>query len=349
MASSLISFKLDDLPRPGDPERAAAGLARWREQGDEHAGFRAALAEDPAGRALLDAVFGNSPFLTRCFLRDPDFVREVLTAGPDDTLRRVLGSLEVSLDRETSLGKVEAGLRHAKRKAALAVGLADIAGLWTLAEVTQALTRVAETALGICARYVLGSAAASGAISLADEANPEQGSGYIVLGMGKLGAHELNYSSDIDLIVLYDAGRVRCADPDSLGKTFVRATRQLVHLMDAHTADGYVFRTDLRLRPDPGATPLAISVEAAEAYYESVGQNWERAAMIKARPVAGDIAAGEEFLHHLNPYIWRRHLDFATIQDVHSIKRQIAAHRGGDTITVNGHNIKLGRGGIREI
>ncbi|MEE8444562.1 MAG: glutamine-synthetase adenylyltransferase, partial [Alphaproteobacteria bacterium] len=350
MTTPLIPFDIDDLPRPGNPDRAAAGLDRWREQGmEEHAGFHEALAADPAGRALLDAVFGNSPFLSRCFLQYPDFVREVLTAGPQDTLRLALESLKESLARETSFGKVEAELRHAKRKAALAIGLADIAGLWPLDQVTRALTAVAEATLGICARYVLGQAAANDAISLADEADPEHDSGYIVLGMGKLGAHELNYSSDIDLIVLYDAERVRGADPETLGKTFVRATRQLVHLMDARTADGYVFRTDLRLRPDPGATPLAISVEAAEAYYESVGQNWERAAMIKARPVAGDIAAGEEFLRHLNPYIWRRYLDFATIQDVHSIKRQITAYRGGDKITVNGHNIKLGRGGIREI
>ncbi|MEN8196268.1 MAG: bifunctional [glutamine synthetase] adenylyltransferase/[glutamine synthetase]-adenylyl-L-tyrosine phosphorylase, partial [Pseudomonadota bacterium] len=169
------------------------------------------------------------------------------------------------------------------------------------------------------------------------------------LGMGKLGARELNYSSDIDLIVLYDADRVRGAAPEAMGPIFVKATRQLVHFVDARTADGYVFRTDLRLRPDPGATPIAISAEAAEAYYESVGQNWERAAMIKARPVAGDIEAGERFLHHLRPYIWRKNLDFAAIQDVHSIKRQINAHRGGAQIAVNGHNIKLGRGGIREI
>ncbi|MDH5411495.1 MAG: bifunctional [glutamine synthetase] adenylyltransferase/[glutamine synthetase]-adenylyl-L-tyrosine phosphorylase, partial [Alphaproteobacteria bacterium] len=174
-------------------------------------------------------------------------------------------------------------------------------------------------------------------------------SGYIILGMGKLGARELNYSSDIDLIVLYDADCVRGAAPEAMGSIFIKATRQLVNFLDARTADGYVFRTDLRLRPDPGATPIAISAEAAEAYYESVGQNWERAAMIKARPIAGDIEAGERFLRHLRPYIWRKNLDFAAIQDVHSIKRQINAHRGGARIAVNGHNIKRGRGGIREI
>jgi len=123
----------------------------------------------------------------------------------------------------------------------------------------------------------------------------------------------------------------------------------LVQLMSETSADGYIFRTDLRLRPDPGSTPLAMSVQAAELYYESVGQNWERAAMIKAHPVAGTLAVGHAFLGELTPYIWRKHLDFAAIHDIHSIKRQIDAHRGGGAVKVLGHNVKLGRGGIREI
>ncbi|MDH3231822.1 MAG: bifunctional [glutamine synthetase] adenylyltransferase/[glutamine synthetase]-adenylyl-L-tyrosine phosphorylase, partial [Alphaproteobacteria bacterium] len=292
---------------------------------------------------------GNSPYLGRCLIQDAGCVRDMLTHGPDASFAALLSDLDRDLGRETSLSGVTAGLRRAKRRASLVVGLADIAGLWPLERVTGALTDLAELCLHIAARYVLGSAAAQGAIALSDEGDPQIGSGYIVLGMGKLGARELNYSSDIDLIVLYDAERVHGAAQDDLGPIFVKATRQLLHLMDARTEDGYVFRTDLRLRPDPGATPVAISTEAAEAYYESVGQNWERAAMIKARPVAGDIAAGEDFLRRLRPYIWRKNLDFAAIQDVHSIKRQINAHRGGAKIAVNGHNIKLGRGGIREI
>ncbi|SVD76537.1 uncharacterized protein METZ01_LOCUS429391, partial [marine metagenome] len=119
--------------------------------------------------------------------------------------------------------------------------------------------------------------------------------------------------------------------------------------MATRTGDGYVFRTDLRLRPDPGATPLAISTIAAETYYESLGQNWERAALIKARPIAGDYVAASNFLEAVEPFIWRKSLDFAAIEDIHSIKRQIHAHRGNDAIAIEGHNIKLGRGGIREI
>lgn len=340
------------LPKPANPERAKAGLIRLREsqaQNGERAAFLAEIEADAAGRALLDAVFGNSPYLGRCLAQEVDSLQTFFADGPDAAFAALMVDTEQALASETSQNRVMTKLRRAKRRAALIAGLADIAGLWPLEKVTGALTDLAEKSLHVAARYVLGAAAAQGTIELADAADPERGSGYIILGMGKLGARELNYSSDIDLIVLYDADRVRGAAPEAMGQIFVKATRQLVHFVDARTADGYVFRTDLRLRPDPGATPIAISAEAAEAYYESVGQNWERAAMIKAHPVAGDIEAGERFLHHLRPYIWRKNLDFAAIQDVHSIKRQINAHRGGARIAVNGHNIKLGRGGIREI
>ena len=186
-----------------------------------------------------------------------------------------------------------------------------------------------------------------GKLAILAPARPAQGSGYIVLAMGKMGAGELNYSSDIDLIVFYDpAALVAGTEPAPF---YVRFTRTLVKLLQERTADGYVFRTDLRLRPDPASTQIAISTAAALDYYESRGQNWERAALIKARPCAGDIAAGERLLAGLSPFIWRKYLDFAAVADVHAMKRQIHAYRGHDEIAVEGHNIKLGRGGIREI
>ena len=167
--------------------------------------------------------------------------------------------------------------------------------------------------------------------------------------MGKLGAAELNYSSDIDLIVLFDHGRAADIDKFDFQKLVVRATRLAVDLLNAQTKDGYVFRTDLRLRPDPGANAVAVSVAAAEAYYEGYGQNWERMAFIKARPCAGDIEAGDEFLKTLRPYIWRKYLDFAAIEDIHAVKRQIQSAKGGGVVEFDHHDIKLGRGGIREI
>src|SRR5437588_7991139 len=166
--------------------------------------------------------------------------------------------------------------------------------------------------------------------------------------MGKLGAGELNYSSDIDLIVLYDH-EVAQVSGDDAQQLFVRLTQRLVAILSERTADSYVFRVDLRLRPDPGATAVAMSTEAALLYYEGFGQNWERAALIKARPVGGDLAAGGAFLAELTPYIWRKYLDYAAIADIHSIKRQIPDHRGHAEVAIAGHNVKLGRGGIRAI
>lgn len=240
-------------------------------------------------------------------------------------------------------------MRVAKRHIALATACGDIAGILDLDAVTGALSEFAEATLQAATRSALAQSAAAGRLTLADERDPAANSGFIVIAMGKLGAGELNYSSDIDIITLFDPERVAGCAPENAQKLFIRVTRELVRLMDERTKDGYVFRTDLRLRPDPGATPLCVSLPTAEVYYESQGQNWERAAMIKARAVAGDIAAGSEFLDWLTPFVWRKNLDFAAIQDIHSIKRQINAHRGGARIRAEGHNIKIGRGGIREI
>ncbi len=342
------------VPAPADAERAQATLEDLRKSLRELADSQArdavaTVLETPATRQVLLAVFGNSPFLSRLVQRDPAFAAHLLLTGPDVARDTVLAEVATARAAAIDGSDPARALRAAKRRLALTVALADIAGVWSLDAVTAALSDFAEAAVGCGVAYLLGEASRRGVVTLPDPDSPETGSGYIVIGMGKLGARELNYSSDIDLIVFYDSERVRTDAPDRLQTAFVRLTRQLVGIIDARTADGYVFRTDLRLRPDPSATPVAVSVLAAEAYYETLGQNWERAAMIKARPVAGDMAAGEQFLRDLRPFVWRRNLDFAAIRDVHSIKRQINAHHGGKAIAMAGHNIKLGRGGIREI
>lgn len=343
-----------DFPRPSDPNAARGGIERWldaaRDRGTDGVEAAArAMAANPKARALLEAVFGNSPYLTFCAERDPAFLLGLLEQGPDFLVTEVMGGLESLRRRSLEEAVVSRALRIAKRRIALAVALSDIAGFWDLGRVTGALSAFADLAVSCAAAHALRAVAARGAFTLKHPEDPEKDSGYVLIGMGKLGARELNYSSDIDLIVLYDTDRIATDDPDELGGHFVRATRTLVRLLDERNADGYVFRTDLRLRPDPGSTPIAISMMAAEVYYESVGQNWERLAMIKARPVAGDLAAGQAFVKGLTPFVWRRSLDFATIQDVHAVKRQINAHKGGAKVAVAGHNIKLGRGGIREI
>jgi glutamate-ammonia-ligase adenylyltransferase len=294
--------------------------------------------ENESVRHFLRFVCCHSGFLSTLIRREPDILAAILTEGPDVVMARCLSSL-LDLDRE-DLDEKEfmRGLRRAKRQVALTVAVADLLSLWPLDRITGALSDLAESALERSARR-----------ALRQWRGAPGTDGFTILGMGKFGSRELNYSSDIDLIVLYDTERLAADDPDRLRQDMVRVTRQIMRFMDERTGDGYVFRTDLRLRPDPSATPLALSVRAAESYYESVGQNWERAAMIKARPVAGDQALGMEFLTHIRPFIWRKYLDFAAIQDIHSIKRQINAHRGGASIAIDGHNIKIGRGGIREI
>ena len=347
----VFPFDPSVLPAPGDRDRAKTGVERLRDAvaGDaQQEVFANALIGDPTGRALLDAVFGNSPFLGRCLLREIDMLRLFLAQGPDAAFAAALAGLDAQAMADSEAA-VMAALRRARKKIALLTALADITGLWQLDRVTSALSRFADRAAQTATAHLLRASAARGQISLAHQDDPNRDSGFIVLGMGKLGARELNYSSDIDLIVLYDPKKVCAKDPAALGQVFVRLTRGFTRMLSERTIDGYVFRTDLRLRPDPSATPLALSVQAAVEYYENTGQNWERAAMVKARPVAGDLESGAEFLAQLRPFIWRKHLDFAAIEDIHSIKRQITAHRGGGEIAVNGHNIKLGRGGIREI
>lgn len=349
MMPRFLVFGQSGVPGPSDAERARVGIERLHDTAagqDDLAAFVDGLCADDAGRKFLDSIFGNSPFLGQCLLLELPFARDLIREGPDKMFPRLLADIE---PQNSDITAIMASLRRAKRKAALLIALADISKTWNLNQVTGALSDFAEKSLQIGLSGLLREADSEGVITLPDSSDPQRDCGYVVLGMGKLGARELNYSSDIDLIVLYDPEKINCPDPDRLRRDLVRMTRALMRILDERTADGYVFRTDLRLRPDPGATQLAIPVQAAEDYYESMGQNWERAAMIKARPVAGDLTLGAEFLHNLRPYVWRRNLDFAAIEDIHSIKRQITAHRGGGVVAVNGHNVKLGRGGIREI
>ncbi|MGQ0486015.1 MAG: bifunctional [glutamine synthetase] adenylyltransferase/[glutamine synthetase]-adenylyl-L-tyrosine phosphorylase [Hyphomicrobiales bacterium] len=306
------------------------------------------IPADAAQRALVEAMAGGSPFLRHLMLVDADFAQRVTAEAPGRLLDELVAVL-ADASRFEGQADLRRLLRQTRARAALAIAAADLAGLWTIDEVTAALTRFADAALNAALDWLLREAVRAGKLTLADMAAPGKGCGYVVLAMGKHGAHELNYSSDIDLIVLYDLEAAVLSAGVEPAVFFVRLTKRLVGLLQDVTEDGYAFRVDLRLRPDPRATQVAISIEAAAIYYESMGQNWERAAMIKARPAAGDLALGAEFLDRLKPYIWRKYLDFAAIADVQSLKRQIHAVKGHGSIAVMGHNIKLGRGGIREI
>jgi glutamate-ammonia-ligase adenylyltransferase len=337
------------LPLPADPRLLELGFAKWRAALDGEGESEAPRdwSTTAEGRRLLAAIFGNSPFLTDLAITERDFLTRLIAEGPDRLFEEIAAGIERRKDDGADTPALMRRLRIARRRVALLAAVAEFCGVWSLEQQTAALSRFAEAAIGAAVRHLLRAAAARAVA--ADPADPEPGSGLIVLGMGKLGGGELNYSSDIDLILLYDQADLRGVAVDDAQTLFGRLARGLVRILGERTGDGYVFRTDLRLRPDPRSTPPAISAAAALTYYESVGQNWERAALIKARPVAGDRAAGERFLAELRPFIWRRHLDFAAIADIHSIKRQIQAHKGAGRIAVEGHDIKIGRGGIREV
>lgn len=344
--ATIAAIDVAQLPRPSDQRQVEFHLEQLTQSLPQEAMATLAI---PAARALLAALLGNSPFLGRCLLAETAVFFQLLTQDVDSVFNNVVtGITPKALENHDEVALMTA-LRQARRQVALIVATADIAGFWSLERVTAALSQFAEAALQAAVSHLLRSLMRAGEISLPFPDEPERDSGLIVLGLGKLGARELNYSSDIDLILLFEREKVRYTGRKTAQECFVRLARNLVRLLQDATADGYVFRIDLRLRPDPASTPLVISTLAAETYYEGMGQNWERAAMIKARVVAGDIVAGEMYLYRLRPFIWRKHLDFAAIQDIHSIKRQIHAVKGHRQVAVAGHNIKLGRGGIREV
>lgn len=307
------------------------------------------LADEACVRALLLGLADHSPFLWRLASADPRRLRRCLDTAPSDCLDACLARLEGSCARASSEAEIMRALRLAKQEAALLIALAELGGVFDPVAATEALSRAADAFISVALRFLLRDAAEAGWLKLTDAASPEHGCGLIILALGKLGGRELNYSSDVDLAVFFDPSCGAIASGAEPATAFVRLTKSLVRLLQERTADGYVLRVDLRLRPDPGSTPIAIALPAAYSYYESLGQNWERAAYIKARAVAGDRALADAFLANLTPFIWRKYFDYATIADIAAMKRQIHAVRGHGDIAVAGHDVKLGRGGIREI
>ncbi len=296
----------------------------------------------------LAPVFGASPYLARLATQRPTRLEWVLSAAPRASLLTLLETTR-TLTSAADIDEAAGRLRDLKGDLHLLVALADLGGVWDLEAVTGALSAFADEAVRVALSLAEAEAVATGRLVKPDADESGHPSGLFVIAMGKHGAGELNYSSDIDITVFYDPSRFSPAPGIEPGALAVRLTERLATLLQARTARGYVFRVDLRLRPDPSSTPVAISLPGAFAYYESVGQNWERAALIKARAIAGDVHRGDAFLAELSPFVWRRNLDFAAIADIHAIKRQIHIHKVDDRLTAKGADLKLGRGGIREI
>ena len=338
---------LADVLKPCGPvvDPGAAGRAREvLAEAAGKAGWAAGLDEVwPA----LAPVFAASPYLSSLARQAPERLYRILSDEPAARLDALIAEAKAA---GSDPAEGAARLRRAKGELHLLTALADLGGVWSLDQVTDALTGFADAVVGAALQIAVAEALQLGRLrtgGAAADAGPLPG--LFVIAMGKQGGFELNYSSDIDISIFYEPAALPVAadvEPQSFA---VRLTQRLAQLLQERTAEGYVFRVDLRLRPDPAATAPAVPVEAALEYYETVGQNWERAAFIKARACAGDIPRAAAFLEELKPFIWRRYLDYAAIADVHSIKRQIHLHKTDERLSAPGHNLKLGAGGIREI
>ncbi|HXH52442.1 MAG TPA: bifunctional [glutamine synthetase] adenylyltransferase/[glutamine synthetase]-adenylyl-L-tyrosine phosphorylase [Sphingomicrobium sp.] len=271
----------------------------------------------------------NAPFLREALIRRPDIAELFFADGSEAALAQALTA---------QADEVGVELRRRRTGLALAVALGDLAGELGLEQVTAALSDFADEAI----ERALVAALQERAPGAATE-------GLAVVALGKLGSHELNYSSDVDLILLFDPERLARRERDEPGEAAVRICWRMIQLLQERTADGYVVRVDLRLRPSPEVTPIALSVNAAISHYESSALPWERAAFIRARACAGDRSLGQNFLDAIGPFVWRRSLDFGVIEDVREISARIRDHYSQGAQIGPGYDLKRGRGGIREV
>ena len=279
--------------------------------------------------SALDRARAHAPFLARALERRPELA-ELLAQGD--------GEVALRAAKRVKEGSAASALRDERLGLALVLAIGDLAGAFDLDKVMRELSTFADRALDRALNTAMN--------SRVPDAEP---SGMIGLALGKHGAGELNYSSDIDPILLYDPEKLPRRERDEPGEAAQRYAREVVRLLSDVTSEGYVFRVDLRLRPASEVSPLAIPLNAAITHYESSALAWERAAFIRARACAGDIAAGEEFLDHIRPFVWRRSLDFGAIDEVRRLTHRIRDQHSGPSVPEPGYNLKLGRGGIREI
>ncbi len=340
-----MAIPLGPALTPCGPARDAAAVKRARER----LMIEGALGpEVESAWPALAPIFAASPYLARLATRTPGRLERVLSQDPG-SLRDALIAEAADCGDAATVAKGQSRLRGLKAECHLLTALADLGGVWDLSAVTGALSAFAGAAVESALRLSAREAVATGLAHPVERGAAGPIPGFFIIAMGKLGAGELNYSSDIDISIFYEPGKLPVAEGVEPSRLAARLVEVLSETLQAHTAEGYVFRVDLRLRPDPLSTPAAGPVAAALHYYQTVGQNWERAALIKARPLAGDLDAARAFLGELSPFIWRRHLDFAALADIHAIKRQIHVYKVDDRLLAPGANVKLGRGGIREV
>ncbi len=350
----LLAVLLGDALRIADPDAALNNLERLFDLLD-HRILRQMVA-DPVRRLQLLTLLGGSPFLTGILCRHHQYFTDLFVNGAIDTCRgavEMLADLRELIADDADFFQLKAGLRRYKARQVLRIAARDLCDLAPLEEVMAELSDLAAASLQrayeICGRQLQ---AEYGQPLQQDDQGESSEAVMTILGMGKFGGCELNFSSDIDLIYCYSSTRGetsggRRAERISLHRYFVKLAEMITRALHQVTEDGFVFRVDTRLRPEGNSGDLAVSLDGAEIYYESWGQSWERAAMLKARPVAGSILLGNELLKRLKPFVFRRHLDFGMIEDIKVMKQKINASL--DRQQHQQLNLKLGQGGIREI
>lgn len=310
----------------------------------------------PGNQTALGCLLGGSESIPERIATRPELFSGLFlesgfrTRTPGERLR---AEAEGEADRCGTEEEIQAALRRIRIREFTAIAARDLSGAAALAETTEDLSALAAASLSGAIRFARRQLVGRYGIPRVEEGDrPGRECRFVVLGMGKLGAAELNVSSDIDLIYLYETDRGKTeggteGEAITLHQYFVRLCEMITRIVSEVTADGLIFRVDLRLRPDGSKGALANSLHAAEIYYESWGQTWERGAMIKAWPVAGDAVLGEEFLRAITPFVYRKSLDFTSIEEIQELKDRVdqTAARSRE----KGLDIKLGHGGIREI
>jgi len=355
----LADITLDALDC-ADPDQALNNLERLSDNLDKSELLQA--LRHTRTRQVLLKTLGGSAFLTGILCRESIYFQRLITekaAWQAHTGQTQLNLCRKLIPQESSFEELQQLLRRFKAHQILRIGARDLAGLAGLAETAAELADLAsatlQRAVEVCSRLL--QLEYGQPLLAADDNTCPLEAEFVVLGMGKLGGRELNFSSDIDLIYFYtsergetsgiDDGRGGTKNRIGLHQYFCKLSEQVSKALNQVTADGFVFRVDLNLRPEGSRGELANSLRGAEVYYESWGQSWERTALLKGRPVAGAIHLGEQLLSNLKPFIYRRYLDYYMVEDMKGMKQRIdsslARRQEGEI------NLKLGRGGIREI
>jgi glutamate-ammonia-ligase adenylyltransferase len=343
LVESLVDQLAAHLPAISDPPMALNQLERFFEAARSPLALAALLERDPAAVPILLRIFSTSQYLSDLLVRDTEAYDALrLTEGQPLARQLLIDELTAEIETTDDAEVARAMIRRFKHREILRVAYGDIIGGQDIETVTRQISHVADAACQAAWQFAHRQLAARWGQPRGPDGTPSR---FVILAMGKLGGSELNYSSDIDLVMFYDEdGRTDGRSPRSAREFFEELARQTIRLLTDNTDLGIAYRVDMRLRPEGAAGPLVMSVPQALAYYDRKGRTWERQALIKARPVAGDLALGHRLLADLRPWIYPRHLTAADIAGIQSLKRRMERQLRDDQ-----RDVKSGLGGIRDI